>query len=184
LYASERNDPLLKGRLAMIVGGFRVTVAGIAALTLIATPQVLSAATASQQATVQGLVGTWSCVSHTSDNKTYRATDVDTMYGKWLRVSSTYPAQNGSPAGTEQAFFGYDAKNSRWIIAGVSTSGDYYVNYSNSPSFNGSQWYDGYPNMHGSAVVRMTESTQFTVDSKGMGPQGKTITRHEVCTRQ
>ena len=159
-------------------------IAVTAALGLMSIPAALSAAAASQQATVQALVGTWSCVSHTSDNKTYQSTDVDTMYAKWLKISSSSPAQNGDPAGTEQAFFGYDPKHSRWIIAGVTTEGEYFVNYSNSAVFNGSQWSDGFPNNHGSAVVHMTQSTSYTVDEKGPNAAGKMITSHEVCTRQ
>lgn len=158
-------------------------ITGIVAAAFFACSSVALAAAPSPQATVQGLVGSWSCVSHSSDNKTYRESDVDTMYGKWLKISSTYPAQNGRAAGTGQAFFGFDAQNKRWIIAGVDTSGEYYVNYSNSPVFDGSQWYDGYPNAHGSAIVHMM-STQYTVDSKGPGPQGKTIASHLVCTKQ
>jgi hypothetical protein len=162
--------------------GRHIAIAGLAAFAFSSLPAVISAA--SPQATVQGLVGNWSCISHSSDNKTYRATDVDTMYGKWLKIDSTYPAQNGEPAGTEQAFFGYDSKHGRWIVTGVSTSGEYFMNYSNSTNFNGSQWYDGFPNQHGSAVVGLTPYTRYTVDSKGPNEQGKTITTHEVCTKQ
>jgi hypothetical protein len=167
-----------------MTGSFRyIAMAGIAVFALFVAPSSLSAA-APQQATVEGLVGSWSCVSHTSDNKTYRGSDVDTMYGKWLKINSTFPAQNGEPAGTEQAFFGYDSKHGRWIVTGVGTGGDYFMNYSNSSNFDGSQWYDGFPNNHGSAVAHLTAYTRYTVDSKGPNAQGKIVTEHEVCTRQ
>jgi hypothetical protein len=161
-----------------------VAMAATAALALFAITAAASAASGSQQATVQGLVGTWSCVSHTSENKTFHGTDVDTMYGKWLAIDETFPAQNGEAAGTARVFFGYDPKHSRWIVAGVDTNGAYFVNYSNSPSFDGAQWYDGYPNNHGSAVTHLKPYTQYTVDSKGPNAQGKIVTDHEVCTKQ
>lgn len=165
----------------MIKLGSHIAIAGFVAFAFFAIPVVTSAA--SQQATVQGLVGSWSCVTHTGDNKTYREADVDTMYGKWLKIESTYPAQNSEPAGTAQIFFGYDSKHNRWIVAGVDTGGNYFINYSNSTNFDSSQWHDGFPNQHGSAVVSLTPYTRYTVDSKGPNAQGKMVTSHEVCTR-
>jgi hypothetical protein len=158
-----------------------IAIAGFAAFAFFSIPAGISAA--SQQATVQGLVGTWNCITHTSDHKTYRGTDVDTMYGRWLKIESAYPAQNGEPAGTAQIFFGYDSKHNRWIVGGVDTGGNYFMNYSNSTNFDGSQWHDGFPNQHGSAVVSLTPYTRYTVDSKGPNEQGKMVTSHEVCTK-
>jgi hypothetical protein len=101
----------------------------------------------------------------------------------WLKLAGTFLAQNGEPAGTSTLFFGYDGKHARWVVTGADTTGSYFTNYSNSANLNGSQWYDGYPNNHGSAIVHST-STTYTVDSKGPGPKGKVITTHEVCTKQ
>ena len=106
------------------------------------------------------------------------------MYGQWLMVATADPAQNGEPAGSGKTFFGYDSKKGRWIVTGVTDSGGYFINYSNSPSFNDSQWHDGYPNMNGSAVVHFTPNTQYVVDSKGPNDQGKIVTEREVCTKQ
>jgi hypothetical protein len=159
-----------------------LVIAATAGCVLFLSANAVRAAASSQQASVQSLVGTWSCVSHSSDNKTYKETDVDTMYGQWLRIASTYPAAYGVPAGTGQSFFGYDAKAKRWILVGIDTAGEYYVNYSNSTNFDGSQWADGFPNMHGSAVVHMM-SSQYTVDSKGPGASGKVVTSHLVCAK-
>jgi hypothetical protein len=143
----------------------------------------IAPAAMSQQSSLQSLLGSWTCVAHSSDGKTYHETDVNTMYGKWLKSDSKYPAQNGDPAGTGQSFIGYDSMSKRWVIAGVDTAGEYFVNYSNSANMDGSTWHDGYPNMHGSAIVHMT-STQYVVDTKGPGAGGKTVTSHEVCTKR
>lgn len=85
---------------------------------------------------MQSLVGTWNCISHGSDKKTYRETDTDAMYGNWLRIDASYPAQNGQPAGTGVTFFGYDSKNKRWVVTGVGTDGSYFTASSTSPAFN------------------------------------------------
>ncbi len=50
---------------------FRFVVAAvIAVFSPIAISPALAAASSPQQATVQGFVGTWSCITHSSDNKT------------------------------------------------------------------------------------------------------------------
>ncbi|MGC1379760.1 MAG: hypothetical protein WA814_01910 [Candidatus Baltobacteraceae bacterium] len=144
---------------------------------------VSPAATGSQQTLVQSFVGNWTCVSHSSDSTTFHESDVDTMYGNWLKVASTYPAQMGQPAGMGTTFFGYDAKNHRWIVAGAGTNGEYFVNYSNSQNFDGAKWINGFPNARTTAVTHST-STQYTVDSQGPNPQGKLVTTHEVCVRR
>jgi hypothetical protein len=165
-----------------MIGSFRhAGAAAIAAFALVA----ISAATAAaspQQATVQSFVGTWNCVTHTSDNKTYHETDTDTMFGNWLKIDSTYPAQGGQPAATGVGFFGYDAKQGRWYVTNIDTLGNYSSNYSTSKSLGGSSWHDGYPNNGGSATVSVSKN-QYAVDGKSAGPNGKTMTTHEVCTR-
>lgn len=155
-----------------------VLVFAFAAVTAVA----LAAAMTPQQ-TIHNMVGTWSCVTHDSTHKTWRETDVDAMYGSWLRMTSTYPAQNGEHAGTGVGFFGYDSKHARWIVTSLDTSGDYGISYSTSHTFNGAHWLDGYPANHGSATTRMSSSKQFTVDSSGPDAHGHTVTSHEVCTR-
>ncbi len=161
----------------------RGAIAAAAAVVALAAISSAASAAATPQDSVQSLVGTWSCVTHSSDNTTSKDTDVDAMYGKWLKIDSTFGAGGGQAAGTSHAFFGYDGKAKRWIFTGVDSNGNYFMNYSGSPAFNGSQWSDGFPNNHGSAVVHMTNTTQYIVDSKGPGAGGKTVTSHEVCTR-
>jgi hypothetical protein len=158
-------------------------ITAIAICALASSAGFASAATSSQQATVQGLVGNWTCITHESDNKTFRESDIDTMYGNWIRVNSSYPAQNGQPAGTGATFLGYDARNKRWIVTGVGTEGSYFTAYSNSPNYDGSKWVDAYPNDHGTALVHVISSTQYSLDTTNPGAQGKTVTAHTVCTR-
>ena len=141
-----------------------------------------SAAASAQQATVKSLTGNWTCVTHTSDGKTWHESDANTMWGTWLKVDATYPAQNGQPAGTGMTFFGYDAKHSRWIVTSVDTGGGYSSSYSNSPAWSGSKWHDGYPNNNGSGSVTAS-ANQFVIDGSGPNDQGKVVTSHEVCSK-
>ncbi|MBV9276673.1 MAG: hypothetical protein JOZ97_00395 [Candidatus Eremiobacteraeota bacterium] len=136
-----------------------------------------------QQSTIRGFVGSWTCITHSSDNKTYRETDTDTMYGDWLRVNSSYPAQNGAPASTGTTFLGYDSRKKLWVATGVGTDGSYFTSVSTSSQFNDSHWSDQYPADHGTAVLRMTQSTQYSMDTQTPNGKGKMMTDHEVCVR-
>ena len=160
--------------------GTALTIAGFV---LFAIAPTVAGAASPQQATINGFVGTWNCITHSSENKTYHETDVDTMYGNWLRVDATYPAQNGAPAGTGVTFLGYDSKHGMWVVTGVGTDGSYFMSTSKSAAFNGSKWMDQYPNDRGTAVLHMTRSTQYSMDMTS--PMGrKPVTQHAVCTKQ
>jgi hypothetical protein len=168
-----------------MVQTFRIVIAAaITVFGLVAVAPAMAAASSAQQATVKGFVGTWTCVTHSSDSKTYRETDVDTMFGDWVRVESTYPAQNGGPAGSGVTFLGYDSKHARWIVTGVGTDGSYFTSVSMSPAFDGSKWTDQYPNDHGTAVLHMTKATEYTMDTQMPNPQGKMMTQHAICIKQ
>jgi hypothetical protein len=154
----------------------------IAAVTLfVLTPAFAGASP--QQATIAGLVGTWTCVTHTSGNQTYHETDVDSLFGNWLRIDATYPASAGAPASTSVTFLGYDSKRGRWVVTGVGTDGSYFTSTSTSPAYDGSKWTDQFPNDHGTALVRMTQSTQYSLDVQTPDDRGKMSTAHAVCTK-
>ncbi|MBV8116951.1 MAG: hypothetical protein JOZ01_03175 [Candidatus Eremiobacteraeota bacterium] len=137
-----------------------------------------------QQTALQRLAGTWTCVTHGSDNTTFRETDVDTMFANWLSISSTYPAQNGQPGGSGSTYLGYDSKNKRWVITGVGTDGSYFTAYSNSRNYDGSHWVDAYPADGGTAVIHMPASNRYMLDSSLPNAQGKIVVEHAVCTRR
>lgn len=167
----------------MMVWLRRVTSAAVV-LGSIGITTAFAGAASPQQTTLQGFVGIWSCITHSSDNKTYRETDSDTMYSDWVRINATYPAQNGQPAGTGVTFFGYDSKKKQWVVTGVGTDGSYFVATSTSPAFNGSAWSNQYPADHGTAVLHMARSTQYSMDMQTPGKNGKMMTQHAVCTKQ
>jgi hypothetical protein len=168
-----------------VIGAFhRFTPLGIAVVAFAAVWASAPAASSPQQATVQGLVGTWSCITHTADNKTYHETDVDTMFGKWLKISASYSAQNGGTAGNGVTFVSYDTKTRRWIVTGASTDGAYFMATSASPNFDGSKWTDQYPNDHGTAVLHLTPYTKYTMEMTGPNEKGKMTTSRAVCTKQ
>ena len=155
-----------------------VSVAAIAFAVPAAAP-----AASPQQATLQAMTGNWTCVTHDSSGKTWNETDVGTMWGSWLKTESTFPAQNGQPAGSGLTFLGYDAANRRWYVSFLNTAGEYGSAYSTSKTWGGSKWQDGYPNNHGSSSITASKN-QFSIDTKMAGANGKTMTSHEVCTKE
>jgi hypothetical protein len=114
----------------------------------------------------------------------WRSSDVYSMYGPWLRMNSTDPAQNGEKAYTRTGFFGYDAAHKRWIVTSVNTRGGYGISYSTSPSFNGASWSNGYPPEKGTATTHMTSSGSYTVDYSGQDDKGHAYSSHQICTKR
>ncbi|MGA8533978.1 MAG: hypothetical protein WB615_07720 [Candidatus Tumulicola sp.] len=161
----------------------RIAAISIGACTLAVAIAAAPAGASPQQATLQSFVGTWTCITHGNDNKTYRETDVDSMYGNWLKIESDYPAQNGAPAGTATTFVGYDGKHGHWIATGVGTDDSYFTSYSKWPKFDGSKWYDAYPNDHGTATFQMPTSTSYTMQSVTPNAKGVMSSSHSICTK-
>ncbi len=163
--------------------GVRAVAGAVAMATAIAAATSgASGATTPPAKQVAALVGTWTCVTQTSNHRTYREKDVYAMFGPWVRDVGTYPAAYGQPAGTLVGYVGYDAKHRRWISTSVDTGSGYALYYSTSPSLDGSRWSDGYPRGSGGAVFRLHGTTQYTLDASGTS-HGKAFTSHQVCTR-
>lgn len=161
---------------------YRAATACIGAAAFVSTLAGASAAPSTQLTTLQGLVGTWTCVTQVGGTM-YHETDVDGMYGKWLKIESSYPAQGGQPPTTGTTFFGYDSKHARWVVTGLGEDGSYFTAISTSPKYDGSTWTDVFPADHGTAVIHMPSNARYTLDAKVPGDQGKMETTHAVCTR-
>ena len=144
----------------------------IAALLFSAPPLSSHAATPAQ--TLSTLVGTWNCVTTDSKHRIWRTVSTDVMFGRWLYMVSSYPAQNGQPAGTAAKYLGFDPPRHRWIVASIDASGDYYVMDSSSAAFSGSHWQDQYPHDNVTGYVQVQDADQYTFDSPGS---------HTVCRR-
>lgn len=137
---------------------------------------------ATPQQTIRDLAGRWSCATQ-AGNITLRATTVNAMYGPWLRLNASYPAQHDQPAGTAVKFLGYDTAHKRWIVSSVDDSGGYYVIYSNSPAFDGSRWNDGYPADGGTASIRVVSANEYIFDAANPDGHGHMSQTHTICTR-
>ena len=160
----------------------RIATALVGVAAFVSTFATASATPTMQASTLQGIAGTWTCITQ-AGGKTYHETDVDSMYGKWLKIESTYPAQNGDPASTGMTFLGYDSKRGHWVVTGLGADGSYFTATSTSPKYDGSTWTDAFPADHGTAVIHMPSNARYTLDASQPGDKGKMETSHSVCTR-
>lgn len=159
---------------------------------LVASLVVFGAATAlacaagpmTAQQTLHNLIGSWSCTGHDSMHHTWRESDTYTMWGMWLRGDSSYPAQNGEPAGTGISLVRYDSHAGHWLIVGADTGGTAFTATSSSHAFDGSHWVDAYPADNGWANIHVNGMNAWTIDSSGPDGHGHTVVSHEVCTRR
>jgi hypothetical protein len=135
------------------------------------------------QQTIAGLVGTWNCVTHDAQHRTWQASATDTLYGPWLRLDARAPAQHGQAASTAVKFLGYDADSRRWTITSIGDDGEYYVLSSTSPQFDGSQWTDAYPADNGTKSIHVQNANQYTFDSANPDGHGHVVRAHTVCVR-
>jgi hypothetical protein len=107
------------------------------------------------------LIGTYSCVTRSTDHTTWRFTTVNAPFGAWLRLYATFAPQNGAPAQTNFTYLGYDQTSKRWNIVSMRSSGSYYTRFSTSRELNGSRWVDGYPADGGTAVITIPSPSQY-----------------------
>lgn len=128
---------------------------------------------------LQYLVGTWNCTTQTATASLSESQTIAAMPGSpWLHATGAMSVKN-APAGSEETYIGYDARNSRFVIVGINSFGTYFISTSSSAVLNGSKWQGAFP-AGGSATFTENGSTRYTVDA--VAPGGTTT--HEVCTRQ
>lgn len=129
------------------------------------------------QQTLKSLVGTWTCTNSGGGVPSFTERDVDSMYGRWLRMNASYSGYTGTN------FLGYDTKNHRWVFVVASERGGYGIAYSDSPNLNGSSWHDGYPVHGNTGIFRIVSSNEYRFDGSGPGAHGKVVASQTICKR-
>lgn len=142
---------------------------------------LLAAASPAQSA--HEIVGTYHCVTRETGHPTWHFTSTNTAWGAWMRADATFPPQNGAPADKASTFVGFDRTAKRWSIVSLDLDGSYYTRHSTSPTFDGSRWTDNFPADGGTAIIRVSNSRDYTFDFTGRsGPRSDVS--HTTCTRQ
>lgn len=129
------------------------------------------------------LAGTFACITHDNQGPDYRFTSVNAPYGAWLRARTSFPAQNGQPAQTSEAFVGFDPNLKRWNIVVIGDDGSYYTRSSTSAQLNGSRWKDRDPADGGQAEITIPNPHRYVFDFRQALKAGKTEHSRTVCTK-
>jgi hypothetical protein len=131
-----------------------------------------SAADLSSQ--VESLRGNYGCITRYADGRSYRFQTHNAMFGKWLRLDATFPAQGGLTAFTAVTFLGFDRAANRWDIVSVNPQ-SYYTRTSVSSQLADSRWNDEDPADGGRARLHIYGNQHYRFDlDVPMGKQNVT----------
>lgn len=132
---------------------------------------------------VFSIVGKYNCVTRDGQGtSTFRSSN--TIWSPWLRVQTSAPAANGSPANVGQVFANFDDKAKRGSIIGVDNDGTYWTRHSTSARFEDSQWVDVDPADGVKATIKVRNSgREYTFTSVAPKPGGGVSRATTVCTR-
>jgi hypothetical protein len=132
---------------------------------------------AARIASLQYLVGTWSCSFQTADGKVRALSQtIAPNGGGWLHGRAT------SGTYRQDVYIEYDARNSQFVYI-VLDAGGYQVLVSNSLKLNRSTWHDAYPPAEGHGVFTEVSPTEYTIVSTWT-QNGAPVSTRDTCNKQ
>jgi hypothetical protein len=147
-----------------------------------------------KMASVDYLVGTWSC-THTvgSFSGTYRTTYAKSLGNLWLRQTYDFPPRqfgsNESPVNAE-FLIGYDERREAWVRFGVTSTGQYFAIRMTDTDDGG--WSYKYVSFFKRQTPETPESdatfvkksnAEYVVDGPSYEQGGTRVTEHNVCRK-
>lgn len=156
----------------------------VAAVALPWAPALAEQQSDSAMQAAQFLVGTWSC-HHSEDSATegsYTTTYSNALGGHWLKQTWNFPASAGYAGMQGDWFFGYDARNKRWVRFGAMSDGMYFA-MTGQLANNAWSWRYALPGTNASAVLTKKSDTEYTVDGPSYTVDGKPVTEHHDCRK-
>ena len=154
-----------------------------------------AAPTARQQiASLQYLVGTWSC-AHTvgTFSGTYKTTYAEALGGLWLRQITDFPTrQFGEKGDAVRAEFlmGYDERRQAWVRFGVLSTGQYFAIRMTDAGDGGWSWkYVSFfkrstpETADSDATFTKKSDAEYVVDGPSYEEDGKPVREHHVCKK-
>ena len=162
--------------------------------TFLAVSSAYAAPTARQKlASLQYLVGTWSC-AHTvgTFSGTYKTTYAKALGDLWLRQTSDFPPrQFGEKGDAVRAEFlmGYDEGRQAWVRFGVLSTGQYFA-IRMTDTGNGWSWkYVSFfkttrpETPDADATLTKKSATEYTIDGPSYEENGTRVTEHHSCRK-
>src|SRR5207302_3943375 len=145
-------------------------------------------------ASVQYLVGTWSC-AHTvgTFSGTYTTTYAKALGDLWLKQTYDFPPKQTAeiePAVHAEYFMGYDERRQAWVRFGVMSTGQYFAIRMTETDNSGWSWkYVSFfrmqnPETAGSdATFTKKSDSEYAVDGPSYEQNGTRVTEHHVCKK-
>lgn len=145
-------------------------------------------------ATVEYLVGTWSC-AHTvgSFAGTYATRYAKVLGDLWLKQTYDFPPQqfggNTEPAVTGEALIGYDANRGQWVRFFANSTGQYFPIRMKET---GTGWAYRYVSFFGSkpdapeadATFTKKSPEEYVIEGPTYPENGKEVTEHHDCRKR
>jgi len=163
--------------------------------TLLAVPSADAAPTARQKmASLQYLVGTWSC-AHTvgTFSGTYTTSYANALGDLWLRQTYDFPPrQFGEQGDAVRAEFlmGYDERRQAWVRFGVLSTGQYFAIRMTDTGGGGWSWkYVSFfkrstpETADSDATFTKKSDSEYVVDGPSYEEAGTPVREHHVCKK-
>ena len=164
-------------------------------MTFLAVSSAQAAPAARQKiASMQYLVGTWSC-AHTvgTFSGTYKTTYANALGNLWLRQISDFPPQQfGEKGDAVRAEFlmGYDERRQAWVRFGVLSTGQYFAIRMTDAGDGGWSWkYVSFfkrstpETADSDATFTKKSDSEYVVDGPSYEEDGKPVREHHVCKK-
>jgi hypothetical protein len=181
----KRSSPLSIAIAGMLV-------ASLAGAGAVPTPQQKTETAQQKMATVDYLVGTWSC-GHTVGTFAgkYSTTYTKVLGNLWLKQSYDFPPQqfadHNEPAVTAETLIGFDERRQAWVRFFANSNGQYFAIRMTETGNGWSYKYISFfprtkpETPDADATLTKKSDTEYTVDGPTYPQDGKLVTEHHSC---
>ena len=168
--------------------------AAVTAALLSATCAWAAESAPEKMASLDYLVGTWTC-AHTvgSFSGTYKTTYVKTLGGAWLRQTSEFPPRQfgaNDPPVNAEFLIGYDERRQAWVRFGAISTGQYFaIRMTDTPNGGWSYKYVSFFNRQqpetsdSDATFSKKSDSEYVVEGPSYPENGVRVTEHHVCRK-
>jgi hypothetical protein len=168
---------------------------GLIAAALSATASAGAGPAQEKMASVDYLVGTWSC-AHTvgRDSGTYTTSYAKVLGGNWLRQTYDFPPKQfgaNEPPVNAEFLIGYDERRQAWVRFGAISTGQYFaIRMTDTPDGGWAYKYVSFfsrqqpETADSDATFSRKSDSEYVVDGPSYPVDGVRVTEHHACRKQ
>jgi hypothetical protein len=183
----------MKRNVAVSVVIAVITLATLASSPAAPSPQEKKATAQQKMATVDYLVGTWSC-GHTvgTFSGNYKTTYTKVLGNLWLRQTYDFPPRQFGSSNettvTAEALIGYDGNRGQWVRFFATSTGEYFPlrmkETSNGWAFRYISFFASKPETaEADATFTKKSDTEYLIDGPTYPENGTQVTEHHSCRK-